>query len=456
MHGENVVKKILFSIPFSSQSPNQQSYMNRRLFLKTSGLAASGLMLGSCISLSRGANDTIHLAAIGCGRMGRADMKNLLAVADQFNAIFIAVCDVDSRRLNEGKLLLERHYSEAGKTHRIRTYSNYKHLLKNRSIDVVSIVTPDHTHAVIAIAAAKAKKDIYLEKPLSYTIREGQELIRAVRRNQCILQTGTQQRSSIYFRKVCELVRNQKIGELKHIEVTVPMDGGIATGGKMPVPGGLNYKGWLGHAPFKPYHGKRVHPQEDFSRPGWMQVADYGHGMITNWGAHMMDIAQWGNDSDLSAPVEVEASATFENRGFFDVHRQFKAHNRYQNGVVLEFRTLGKTEEANPGVKFTGSEGWASCERGGFATHDRELLRWEPGEGDIQLAVSSHHHANFLEAVRKRTDPITNVEVGHRSNSLCLINLIAAKLGRPLRWNPDSEFFENDSEANRFLVDMRI
>lgn len=429
--------------------------MNRRLFLKTSGLAASGLMLGSCTTLHRGANDTIHLAAIGCGRMGRADMKNLLAVADQFNAIFIAVCDVDSRRLNEGKLLLESHYLELGKKHRIRTYSNYKNLLKNRSIDAVSIVTPDHTHAVIAIAAAKAKKDIYLEKPLSYTIREGQDLIHAVRRNQCILQTGTQQRSSVYFRKVCELVRNQKIGELKRIEVMVPMDDGFAAEGKMLVPGNLDYKDWLGHAPFKPYHEKRVHPQEGFSRPGWMQVADYSHGMITNWGAHMMDIAQWANGSDLSAPVEVEAAATFENRGFFDVHRQFKAYNRYQNGVVLEFRTLGNTEQIKPGVKFTGSEGWAFCERGGFAAHDRELLRWEPGEDDVQLAVSRHHHANFLEAVRKRIDPIANVEVGHRSNSLCLINLIAAKLGRPLRWNPDSELFENDTEANRFLGNMR-
>lgn len=387
--------------------------------------------------------------------MGRNDMRNLLRVADKHNAIFTAVCDLDERRLSEGKRLVEEFYTEAGHRHSIAIYHRAEDLLKDRSIDAVLVAVPDHSHASVAIAAARAGKDIYLEKPLTYTVDEGRELVRAVRRNGCILQAGTQQRSSIYFRKVCELVRNERIGELRRIEVRIPMDEGYGDPMEMPVPDGFDYRAWLGKAPYKPYTEDRVHPQADFTRPGWMQVSDYGHGNITNWGSHMVDIAQWGNGTDLSGPVQIEAEATFEDRGVFDVHRRFRARNRYANGVELDLRTLDENEEIDPGVRFIGSNGWVACERGSFMAHDRDLLRWEPGPTDISLPRSTNHHADFLEAVRARRDPICPVEIAHRSNTVCLVNLISAKLGRPLRWNPDEEAFRDDPEANQYLSEMR-
>lgn len=429
--------------------------MNRRLFIKASGLAASGFLFSSCGTFSRGANNRLQLAAIGCGRMGRGDIKSLLAVADQYNAVFVAACDVDANRALEAKKLIEGFYAEAGRSHQIQIYTDYKQVLKSSAVDAVTIGTPDHSHAAVAIAAAKAKKDIYLQKPLTYTIEEGKQLIQAVRSNRCVLQTGTQQRSSIYFRRVCELVRNHKIGDLKKIEIVIPMDKGRVDFTPMAVPQNLDYNAWLGHAPFTPYTERAVHPQADFSRPGWMQVADYSHGMITNWGAHMFDIAQWGMGTDLSAPFHFEAEATFEDRGVYNVHRAFNATNRYENGIELSLRTKDAGEEIGPGVKFIGSKGWARCMRGGFEAHDRHVLRWQAGPGDVQLQVSKNHYGNFLNAVRERSEPITGVEIGHRSNSLCVINLIASKCGRPLTWDPEQEVFINDAEANSFLSNMR-
>lgn len=430
--------------------------MDRRTFLTRSGLSIGGLMFAGCATSARfAANDRIELAAIGCGRMGRGNIRNLLRVADEHGAILTAVCDVDRRRLDAARALVEGHYAEAGVRHEVRAFERHEDLLRNAGIDAVMIATPDHSHAAVAVAAARAGKDIYLEKPLTYSIREGQDLVGAVRGNHCILQGGTQQRSSIYFRKVCELVRNGKVGQLERIEVRVPSDSGYGDPAPMPVPAGLDYDRWLGSAPCRPYAEDRVHPQVDFSRPGWMQVSDYCHGMITNWGSHMFDIAHWGGGMELSGPVSVEAEAAFEVRGLFDVHRRFTATNRYANGVVLDFRTLADDSSEKPGVRFIGSDGWLWCERGSFDAHDRTLLRWEPGPDDSVLPRSTDHHRDFLEAVRARKDPICPVEVAHRSNSACILKLIAAKLGRPLHWEPEAERFVNDTAAARYIDEMR-
>ena len=266
--------------------------MKRRKFLKTTANAiAGGFWVSSCSSFGGHANNHIELAAIGCGRMGRNDIKNILAIAADHNALFTSVCDVDQNRLRAARQLIEERYAEQGIRHQVKEYSDFRKLLRNRSIDVVNIATPDHCHAEVAIAAAEAGKDIYLQKPLTYTIAEGRKLVKAVRDNKRVLQTGSQQRSSVYFRRVCELVRHGKIGELKQIEVNIGEDEGYGDGSPMEVPGSLDYRGWLGSAPYKPYTVDRVHPQNSFGRPGWMQVSDYTHGMITNWGSHMMDIA---------------------------------------------------------------------------------------------------------------------------------------------------------------------
>lgn len=428
--------------------------MKRRTFIRNSAvLTGSSMILPWSLSHARNANERINLAVIGCGRRGRNGLQNFFAISGDQNFRFSAVCDVDQNRAYQTRSLIENIYQENEIRQRVRVYHNYNMVFKDRDIDAVFIATPDHQHAEIAIAAASEGIDVYLEKPLTYTIQEGQELVKAVRANNRIFQTGSQQRSSIYFRKVCELVRNNKIGKVHTVEVRIPADRGTAPTDPMEIPDNLNYRAWLGNAPEAPYSEYRVHPQEDFSRPGWMQVEDYCHGMITNWGSHMFDIAQWGLGTENTGPEFVEASAKFENRGLWDVHTEMSGESRFPDGITVKLNpVLKESEEASISVKFIGEDGWATCERGAFYASDRELLRWEPGEEDISLPVSTNHQADFLNAVRTRRDPIAPVEAGHRSNTYCLLHLISAKLKRPLKWNPEKEIIEDDSEANDLLT----
>lgn len=418
------------------------------------------LAIPGCASFTGGANDRMNMAAIGCGRRGRGNIRNMISTGAEFNVQFVAVCDVDEKRARETKTFIEEIYAEEGYEVDIRVYTDPDRLLRKRSIDGVVISLPDHQHAAVAIAAANAGKDIYLEKPLTFTIREGQDLVKAVRNNRVILQTGTQQRSSLYFRRVCELARNGILGDLKAIEVRLPKDLGYGEPAPMPVPDNLDYRAWQGDAPLRPYTEDRVHPQEGYGRPGWMQVEDYCHGMITNWGAHMLDIAQWGNGTDYGGPTRIKAWSTYEDRGLWNVHTTISSECTYGNGVELRVITLDEGEDKvnrqGSGVKFIGTKAWARTQRGAFEASDRELLRWEPGPNDIQLVVSNNEYRNFYEAMRDRTDPCSPVEIGHRSNSLCVLHQISAKLGREIHWDPSTERAIGDPMANRMLEDMRL
>jgi predicted dehydrogenase len=215
----------------------------------------------------------------------------------------------------------------------------------------------------------------------------------------------------------------------------------------MEIPDSLNYDMWLGPTPKAPYTEDRVHPRDGFGRPGWLQIEQYCRGMITGWGAHMYDIAQWamGEDQD-SGPVQVQASAVFPDRGLFDVHTSFEARAEYANGVEL---VSGSGNP--PGVRFTGSDGWISVQRGSFDAHDEDVLREPAGDDRITLYRSDNHMANFLQCLREGTQPAAPAEVGHRANSVCVTHHIAMKLNRALRWDPAQERFENDSEANELL-----
>jgi len=430
--------------------------MNRREFLITSSAAGGLLLLPSCSTFMGFANGRMNIAAIGCGRRAQANIKAILSVADSANAQFSAVCDVDRKRALESAKMIEMHYEAQGYAHKIKVFTDSDELLENSWIDTVVISVPDFSHARVGIAAARRNKDIYIEKPLTYTIEEGQELVREVRKNKLILQTGTQQRSSLYFRRVCEIARNGLLGDLRKVDVYLPIDFGTGTPDPMPVPDNLNYEAWLGDAPFKEYTEQRVHPQADFSRPGWMQIEDYNHGMIANWGAHMLDIVQWGLGTEDSGPTMINATSTYEDRGLWDVHTKIVAENMYANGVTLHLHALEKGNREDAGIRFTGTEQWAFCGRGNFDSSNRELLRWEPGESDITLYKSTHHHRDFLDAIVSRRDPCSPVDVAHRSNSLCVLNAISAKLGREIRWNPKAERFIDDDMANRMLKDMRL
>jgi len=429
--------------------------IRRRDFLSTSAAGAASLAIPAIVPSrvfgSDAPSNTLRIGCIGTGRMGHGDMGVCLAqgLDPKANARIVAVCDVDRRRAQHARDEVAGFYARETPDDlqpTITVFDDFRELLAREDVDGVLIATPDHWHGVVAVAAAEAGKDIHVQKPLTYTIGEGRRLVEAVRKNQVVLQTGSQQRSDAGFRKACELVRNGRIGKLRTIHVVVPTDQGVGKEEPMAVPSNLNFDMWLGPTPAAEYTEDRVHPQSGFSRPGWLQIETYCRGMITGWGSHMFDIAQWGHGSDLTGPVEMEATGEFPDRGLFNVHTLFEAEGRYADGVKL---TAASGEPA--GVTFTGDDGWISVGRGWLKAERPEILNDEIGDDETRLYVSDNHMLNFLSSMRTRQEPICPVEIGHRSNSICVITHLAMKLGRRLNWDPEAERFVDDEEANALL-----
>lgn len=433
--------------PLSTTSPTG---MTRRSFLKSAAAAAvAPAILPSSVFARPAPSDRLLMGCIGVGRQGLADMQELIYRGLEAGARVVAVADVDAHRREHAQWLVDKIYAAelgADRPPACAGYHDFRELLARPDIDGVTVVTPDHWHAAAAVAAANAGKDIYLEKPMTYTIAEGRKLVAAVRRNKRILQVGSQQRSGIYFRTGCELIRNNRIGRLKTIRVILPPDAGTGDPGPMPVPKNLDYDFWLGPTPEAPFSEDRTHPQSGYDRPGWIQTEPYGRGMITNWGAHMIDIAQWGNDTENTGPVEIEGRGEFPQRGVFNVHTMMHAEALYANGV----RLLVDSQEPG-GVRFEGEDGWIDVQRDKLVASNPALLREKVGDGGVKLYVSNNHMRNFLECIRSRKEPAAPVEVGHRSNSACVLIHIAMRLGRKLRWDPKAERFLGDEEANGWL-----
>ena len=448
--------------------------ISRRTFLKSSLVAGAGLAAAPAFASPlfvpsktlKGENapsNRINIGVIGTGRIGIThDMPGVMKF--EF-AHIIAVCDLDAKRAENAKQFVVDYRKEKfGKTDEVKVYENYEELLANPEIDAVIICTPDHWHAKIAIEAVRAGKDVYCEKPTSLTIAEGRLMSNAVNSTGRIFQLGTQQRSSEQFRIACELVRNGRLGTLKEVEVRLPGDpaGGDPT--PMPVPDGFNYEKWLGSTPYVPYTVDRVHPTNSvYDRPGWLRCEQFGAGMITGWGNHHFDIAQWAMGTEYTGPVEISGTADFPTEGLWDVHGDYHTEMLYANGV----KVYGITESQKKpnGILFTGTEGWLFVCRGDYkvtasdpgnsgnsplVVSDAKIIR-NLSDSDIHLTVSDDHHLNWLNAIRTRQQPISPAEVGHRSCSVCLLQHIAMKLGRKLYWDPVLERFKNDDEANAML-----
>jgi predicted dehydrogenase len=380
-------------------------------------------------------------------------------------ARIMAVCDLDQHRVEDAKTLVNGYYSkQTGKPYDgVAGYSDYRELIARKDVDGVLISTPDHWHALIAIAAVEAGKDVYLQKPASLTIAEGRALSNVVHRSGRVFQIGSQQRSSPQFRYAAELVRNGRIGQLKTVLVGLPGDPSGDDEPEMSVPKGFDYEKWLGSTPVVYYTEKRVHPHAGYDRPGWLRCEQFGAGMITGWGAHHVDSAHWAMDTEYTGPVEISGSAKFPTRGLWDVHGDFKTEGVYANGV----RMIVSGEFPN-GIRFEGSEGWIFVSRGSetvtasdpvaklrdakaLSASDPKLITSTIGPDEIHLYESRDHHGNWLECMRSRQPTIAPVEVAHRSCSTCLLHHIAMKTKRTLHWDPVHERFRNDDEANAML-----
>jgi predicted dehydrogenase len=408
-------------------------------------------------------SNQITVGAIGTGRISRG--HDLPGLWKHPSARIMAVCDLDSKRVQDAIRLVNGHYTKTtGKPYDgVTGYAQYRELLANKDVDAVVISTPDHWHARIAIDAVRAGKDVYLQKPASLTIAEGRALSDAVHRSGRIFQIGSQQRSWAQFRYAVELVRNGRIGQVKTVYVGLPGDPAGKEEPEMPVPKTFDYDTWLGSTPVVYYTENRVHPQQGYGRPGWLRCEQFGAGMITGWGAHHLDTAHWGMDTEHTGPIEIWGKAEFPKSGLWDVHGPFRTEALYANGVHM----IVSGDFPN-GIKFEGTEGWIFVSRGNeavtasdpvaalkdaqaLAASDPKIITSVIGKDEFHVPPSTDHHGNWLEAIKTRQQPIAPAEVAHRACSACLLHHMAMKLNRKLYWDPDKERFKNDEQANSML-----
>jgi predicted dehydrogenase len=451
-----------------AKAPRPGRGSSRRDFIRTSLAGTAGLAFPTIVPRTflfggqTPPSRRITVAQIGCGRMGVEDMRSTMR---HDLCRMVAVCDLDSKRLEAARAQVERHYKDQGEQQvEVKVYRDYHEVIARPDIDAVIVTPPDHWHALVAVEAVLAGKDVFVQKPLTYDIAEAIALRTVVRARQRVLQTGSQQRSSRpwdTFRVATEAVRNGRIGRVRVIRVGIGIDQprGAAPKPQM-VPPNLAYDAWLGPAAEQPYMEDRVHPQDGYGRPGWITTEDFGLGMITNWGSHHIDIAHWGMGMELGGPATIEARATFMTGDVWTVHRTYHVEMRYPNGVRLIM-----DDQFPNGVRFEGEDGWVFCARGAArvtasdpdvpAQANRALEASDPrvltapyGPGDTRWPASDDHYLNWLEAVAARRDPIAPVDQAARSLEACAVAWIGMRLGRTLTWDPKREEFVNDPEAN--------
>ena len=411
--------------------------LTRRRFIQCSfPLVLSSSVLGRAGTV--GPNSRVGLACVGVGGQGTSNLRAFLA--DERVQV-VAVCDADAKHLEAAAAT-----AKLGPADGLR---DFREVIARKGVDALMIATPDHWHAYIAVTAAKAGKDLFSEKPLAASIAEGRAVCRAVEENRRILQCGTWRRSRLKVRLACELVRNRRIGELRSIEVGVPGKFAIRGGftgleGPQPVPAHFDYAMWQGPAPERPYTEARCH----FN---FRWVNDYAPGYITDWGAHFLDVAQWGAGMDDTTPVAVEAhDVRCRDQGIYDAPEEFRIEYRYANGVRMTM--VSTTDPAKYGTKFIGSEGWIFTENDTLQASDPNLLRAKPGPSDVRLFESNHHHRNFIDAVLSRGQVSAPASAAQRAATVCYLGSISAALKRPLKFDPAAERFVGDDEANARLA----
>ena len=461
------------SIPIHPPKNPTHREFTRRDFLRKAAVATTAaavfpaIVPGSALGKdgSVAPSNRITLGAIGTGPQGRGDLSNFLS---QNDCQVVAVCDVKTDQLELAKNAVDKRYDNRD----CRIYHDFQELVGRKDIDACLIATPDHWHVLIALAAVRSGKDIYVEKPLAVTLEEGQALRKAVRQHKRVFQFGTQQRSDRTFWRACELVRNGRIGKLQHINVWAP---GSAPGGpltQVAPPSGLDYEFWLGPAPKTPHTQYRCSDESNLKT--WWFISDYTLGFVSGWGVHPLDIALWGGGDLLGGTVEVEGRGTFRNtEGACNTATIWEVDYKFGSGVTLKFVGVPNGENAGKptgdpwlhredwkaryrgisdhGTAFEGSDGWVHVHRGGINLQPEDLIEINPDTLDVKLVNSPGHVRNFLDCIKSRADTVCPVEAAVAVDTLCHLADAATRLERKLTFDFRTERYVQDEAANQRL-----
>ena len=418
----------------------------RREFVrKSAAVAAGAIVLPQIISstaLGMGGkaspSNRIVIATIGTGSQGSGNMREMMKLKGQFQ--FVALCDIDKKHLEAGKAMVDNDY----KNKDCRVYGDYRELLAKEKLDAVSIALPDHWHGIIYTEAANHKLHVYGEKPICRTIKDGQTIVSAVKKNNIIWQSGSWQRSLFNFRRGAELAINGRAGKVKYIEVGLPDGGrGIGTPPVMDVPPELDWEMWLGPALRVPYRG--------VSHWNWRWILDYSGGQMTDWAGHHIDIANWGTGLEHTGPVEISGKGVYPAEGLYNAPVEYDLMCKYASGIEMRVANASRLPH-KMGTTWYGDLGWVHVDRGNILTaSDPKILKEVIGENEIQLYKSDNHYQNFIDCIRSGKQAIAPIEVAYRAISVALLGEIAMTTGQTIKWDPEKEVIIDNPRASRLL-----
>jgi predicted dehydrogenase len=420
---------------------DQKKTLSRRQFLNYGVAGMAGMMILPKLSTreKKPAGNDIRLGFIGMGQQSMFLLNGFLQIP---GVQVLAGCDVYGIKRKRFEKRVTAFYKKAGKEVSVNTYEKFEDLLDRKDIDAVVIAVPDHSHARIAIAACKAGKDIYLEKPMTFTIKEGQELKKAVRKNKRIFGLGSQQRSDPGFQHAVNLVQTGALGKITKVNAYVGAPPKPYDLPEEPIPADLNWDLWLGSLPMPIHFNNQLDPpitldpdKNEQMWGAWRWYKEMGGGFTTDWGAHMFDIAQWGLGMDKSGPVEI--SPIGDGTEFMSF--------KYANGVVMTSEPFD--DKKTKGVKFLGDKGWIEVSRGYFKASDPKFNPEKKDNSSGPYETRIPHQLNFIESVRNRKDPVVPVEIGHSSCCVCNLGNIACELKKTIKWNPATETFIDDTDG---------
>lgn len=421
------------------------AHPTRRQLLKRSAIGA-GLLIGAPAVLpsrlfgAEAPSNRITMGAVGAGSMAGGDVGNFL---NDPRVRVVAVADVDLDAAKRMKERIDKHY---GNTDCV-VHQDFRVMIAKGNLDTITTACPDHWHALIVVTALRAGLDCYSQKPLARSVREGRAMVDAVRRYNRILQVGCQQRSGGEFRTAVELIRNGRLGKLSRIEVGLPAGGG---GKKDPdygtPPASLDWDMWLGPAPWRPY-------SPSLAKWNWRWCQDFSGGQLTDWMGHHLDIAQWSLGLDRTGPVAIDGKGEYTEGGIYNTAQKYHIRYTYANGQEIDLASSGDHGgfQRQMGVKWYGEKGMIHVDRGRLVGEPMHLIKQRLGAGDLRLPVPRSHYMDFIDSVISRRDPIAPVEAGYAAAATGLLGEISMLVGRPLRWNPETELLADDPAASALL-----